>query len=245
MLELFLLATGTALATGVGALPVYWLGARAQRLRPAMWGIVVGVMGVASVQGLILPGLEQSDDLGVVAGFGAGVLFLLVARAAMGRREVHLGAIRGAGAQRGLLVFVVLFVHSLPEGLALGSAWASHATGLGVFVFLAIAIQNVPEGTAAAIPLHDASVSVTRAFWTAALTSAPQPPGALLAFVLVDTTRSLLGPAFGFAAGAMLALIIIEVVPAAIASGRPWIALRAAVVSGGLMALLGSVLEVG
>lgn len=245
MVELFLLASVTALATGLGALPVYWLGERAVALRPAMWGVVIGVMGVASVQGLLLPGLKESDDGGVLAGLGAGILFLVLARVLMSHRHVSLGTASGAGARRGLLIFVVLFVHSAPEGFALGSAWASHTTGLGVFVFLAIAIQNIPEGTAAAIPLRDASVSVTRAFWTATLTSAPQPAGALVAFALVEATRSLLGPSFGFAAGAMLALIVIEVVPTAIASDRPWSALRVALVSGALMALLGTALKVG
>lgn len=245
MLELFILATVTALATGLGALPVYWLGERALALRPAMWGIVIGVMGVASVQGLLLPGFDQSDDATVLAGLAAGILFLVAARALIGHRDVHLGTASGAGARRGLLVFVVLFVHSLPEGMALGSAWASHTAGLGTFVFVAIAIQNIPEGTAAAIPLRDASVSLPRAFWTATLTSAPQPAGALAAFALVEATRSLLGPSFGFAAGAMLALIAIEVIPAAVSSGRPWSALRAAVLSGALMAVLGSALEVG
>jgi ZIP family zinc transporter len=245
MLELFLLATVTALATGVGALPVYWLGSRALGLRPAMWGVVIGVLGVASVQGLLIPGLKESDDAGVLGGLAAGVLFLLVARTFLDHHEVQLGTASGITARRGVLVFLVLFVHSLPEGFALGSAWASHTSGLGLFVFLAIAIQNVPEGTAAAIPMRDASVSLPRAFWAATLTSAPQPPGALIAFGLVEATRSLLGPSFGFAAGAMLALVVVEVVPAALSSAKPASAVRAAVVSGVLMVVLGSVLEVG
>jgi ZIP family zinc transporter len=245
MLELLILATITALATGVGALPVYWLGARAAALRPAMWGVVIGVMGVASVQGLLIPGLREGPDAPVLAGLVAGVLFLVLTRALVGRHDVHMGTARGAGARRGVLVLVVLLVHSLPEGFALGSAWASHTAGLGVFVFLAIAVQNVPEGTAAAIPLRDASVPLARAFWIATLTSAPQPVGALAAFALVEATRSLLGPAFGFAAGAMLALILIEVVPAAVSSARPRSAFRAAIVSGAIMALLGTLLQGG
>lgn len=208
-----------------------------------LWGVVIGVMTVASVQGLLLPGLDEGADLPVVAGLAAGVAFLLGARVAIGRREAQVGVLSGTGARRALLVIAVLFVHSLPEGLALGSAWASDTAGLGVFVFLAIAIQNVPEGTATAIPLREARVSLTRAFWTATLTSAPQPVGALAAFALVEATRSLLGPSFGFAAGAMLALVVVEVVPAVRATPRA--AAAAAVVSGALMALLGTALEVG
>lgn len=245
MLALIALAVVTALATGLGALPVYWLGDRAALLRPAMWGIVIGVMGVASVQGLLLPGLEEGDDAAVLGGLAAGALFLVAARVFLGDHDLHIGNARGAEARRGILVVAVLFVHSLPEGLALGSAWASETAGLGVFIFLAIAIQNVPEGTAAAIPLRDAGVGIGRSFWTATLTSAPQPVGAALAYGLVEATRSLLAPSFGFAAGAMLALIVVEVVPAAWSSGRPWSAARAAVVSGALMAVLGALLEVG
>lgn len=245
MLALFLLAALTALATGLGALPVYWLGERADALRSAMWGVVIGVMGVASVQGLLIPGFQESGAVPVLAGFGAGVLFLVAARALLRRRNVRLGSTTGAGARRGLLVFLVLFVHSLPEGLALGSAWASDTVGLGAFVFVAIAVQNVPEGTAAAIPLRDAGIPIGRAFWAATLTSAPQPVGALGAYALVQATHSLLGPSFGFAAGAMLALVAIEVVPAARSSSRPRSALRAAIVAGGLMALLGAALNVG
>ena len=200
-------------------------------------------MTVASVQGLLLPGLDEGDDLPVLLGLVAGVLFLLGARVAIGHHEAQVGNLRGAGARRALLVFAVLFVHSLPEGLALGSAWASDTVGLGVFVFLAIAIQNVPEGTATAIPLREGDVSMGRAFWVATLTSVPQPVGALAAYALVEATQSLLGPSFGFAAGAMLALVVFEVLPAVRATPRP--AAVAAVASGALMALLGAALEVG
>jgi ZIP family zinc transporter len=245
MLELLALATLTALATGLGALPVYWLGARAERLRPVLWGVVIGVMTVASVQGLLLPGLDEGADLPVLGGLAAGVTFLLVARFAIGHHDAHVGMARGVGARRALLVFAVLFVHSLPEGLALGSAWASDTVGLGVFVFLAIAIQNVPEGTATAIPLREAGVSAGRSFWVAVLTSAPQPVGALAAYELVEATRSLLGPSFGFAAGAMLALVVVELVPAVRSSGRAGAGTLAALISGVLMVLLGGLLEVG
>lgn len=230
MIELFALATVTALATGLGALPVYWLGSRVRALQPALWGVVIGVMTVASVQGLILPGLDEGDDGALWAGLAAGVVFLLVARRIV--------------ASRGVLVIVVLFVHSLPEGLALGAAWASATVGLGVFVFLAIAIQNVPEGTAAAIGMRDDGAGLWRAFWAACLTSAPQPPGAVAAYGLVEATRSLLAPSFGFAAGAMLALVVVELVPEARRAHTAQAA-TAAVVSAALMVLLGTALEVG
>ena len=86
-------------------------------------------------------------------------------------------------------------------------------------MILAIAIQNIPEGTSVAIPMAEAGFSRTRQFWAAVGTSAPQPVGALVAFLLVEQIQSLLPFSFAFAAGAMLALIVVEILPKAF-SGR-------------------------
>src|SRR5687767_13162250 len=102
-------------------------------------------MVVASIQGLILPGLKEGSDGLVAIGVLGGLGFLLGARGLLSHRETHLGSADGKSAVRAVLVFSVLFVHSLPEGLALGGAWASESAGLGLFVFLAIALQNIPE----------------------------------------------------------------------------------------------------
>ena len=236
---LFLAASATAIATGAGALPVYWLGERIEAWRPALWGAVAGIMATASIQGLILPGLDEGSDVSLVAGGLVGVAFLLVAARVLGDHDVQFGSVGGAGARRAALVFAVLFVHSLPEGLALGAAWASGTTGLGVFVFLAIGLQNVPEGTATAIPLRDAGASKARAFWLATLTSAPQPVGALFAYGLVETTHSLLPVSFGFAAGAMLALVVVEVLPVALRPATRTAGLAGLLVGGAAMAGLG------
>ena len=115
-----------------------------------------------------------------------------------------------------ILVFAVLLVHSLPEGFAIGTAYASDTAGLSLFVIVAIAIQNIPEGTSVAIPMATAGFSRTRQFWAAVATSAPQPVGAVIAFLLVEQIGSLLPISFGFAAGAMLALVAIELAPEAI-----------------------------
>jgi hypothetical protein len=157
--ELALLAAagiGTALATGLGAVPVFALGVRADALRPLLWGLAAGVMTVASVVGLLAPALDAGSPGTVAGGLLAGVLFLVVGRRLLERRDVHVGALRGAGVRRSVLVFGVLLVHSLPEGFAIGTAFASEQTGLGLFVLLAIAVQNIPEGTTSAIPMRDA-----------------------------------------------------------------------------------------
>jgi ZIP family zinc transporter len=123
----------------------------------------------------------------------------------------------GPGARTSALVFLVLFVHSLPEGFAVGTAFASDRAGLSLFVILAIAIQNIPEGTSVAIPMAASGFSRTRQFWAAVATSAPQPVGALVAFLLVEQVETLLPVSFAFAAGAMLALIVVELLPKAYA----------------------------
>ena len=174
---LTLAGCATALATGIGAIPVSMLGGRAEQLRPALWGLTVGLMSVASVVGLLLPALGEGSAVAVAAGAVTGVTFLLVSRSALRGHDVHVGQLSGAGVQRSVLVFGVLLVHSLPEGFAIGTAFASDTEGLGLFVILAIALQNIPEGTATAIPMEAAGFSRTRQFWAAVLSSAPQPIG--------------------------------------------------------------------
>lgn len=241
---LFLAACATALATGLGAVPVYVFGSDAPWVKPVLWGVAFGVMGVAAIQGLLLPGLRNSGHLGVWIGVVAGVVFLLAARQLLGKRHVRVGAASGADARRALLIFVVLFVHSLPEGLALGAAWASGSANLGLFVFLAIALQNIPEGTAAAIPLRGAGYGMRRSVIAAVLTSAPQPVGALAAYALVTSVQSLLGPSFGFAAGAMLALVIVEIAPATLKGPNRLAGLGAAVAAAAVTVALGLMLSV-
>lgn len=216
MLELILAASATALATGLGAIPVFLLGTRAAALTPALLGIAGGVMAVASVAGLIMPALDEGTGAEVAAGLAVGVAFLLGARRWIDHSDrMPLGAGRTS-----LLVFAVLFVHSLPEGFAIGTAYASETSGLGLFVVLAIAIQNIPEGTSVAIPLAADGQSATRQFWAAVGTSLPQPVGAVVAFLLVEEITALLPLSFAFAAGAMLALVVVEVMPEALRSSR-------------------------
>ena len=212
---LALAGSGTALATGVGALPVSRLGAHATTIRPALWGITVGLMTVASVVGLLLPALDEGSKTSVAAGLATGIAFLLVSRKLLTNRDVHVGQLSGAGVRRSVLVFGVLLIHSLPEGFAIGTAFASETEGLGLFVILAIALQNVPEGTSVAIPMEAAGFQPRQQFWAAVLTSAPQPVGALMAYALVQQISALLPFSFAFAAGAMLCLVAVELAPEA------------------------------
>jgi zinc transporter, ZIP family len=235
VIVLVLAACGTALATGLGAIPVFFLGQRAAQLTPLLLGFAAGVMGVASIAGLLVPATEEGSTLAVVSGLVVGAGLLGVARSRLDPQTTFMGR-SGPGASTSALVFLVLFVHSLPEGFAVGTAFASDRAGLSLFVILAIAIQNIPEGTSVAIPMAAAGFSRTRQFWAAVGTSAPQPVGALVAFLLVEQIRSLLPFSFAFAAGAMLALIVVELLPKAYA-GPALLGPSAGVVCGGAVML--------
>jgi len=241
---LTLAALGTTFATGAGAVPVWRLGANAETLRPALWGLTVGLMSVAAVVGLLLPALDEGSFGAVAAGLLVGVAFLLASRQLLEHRDVHVGQLRGAGVRRAVLVFGVLFVHSLPEGLAIGTAYASETEGLALFVILAIALQNVPEGTSVAIPMDAAGFGHAQQFWAAVASSAPQPVGALIAYALVEQVESLLPFSFAFAAGAMLALVLVELVPQAFRRGGLAMASAGAAGGAALMLALAALLGV-
>ncbi len=192
MLTVVALGTATALATGLGAIPVFLLRPRTMGWEPALWGVTAGVMSVASIVGLLRPAIHRGSAAAVAGGLVAGVAFLVLTHVLLRRRDVHVGRLRGADVRTAVLVFAVLFAHSLPEGLAVGTAYASGTAALGTFVILAIALQNIPEGTSVAIPMAEAGFSRTQQFWAAVLTSSPQPVGAAIAYALVETVESLL-----------------------------------------------------
>jgi zinc transporter, ZIP family len=209
---LLLAASGTALATGIGAIPVFYLGNRAAQLTPVLLGFAAGVMGVASIAGLLIPAGEEGSALAVIGGLVAGASLLGAVRSRLSLGTTFMGH-ADSSARTSALVFLVLFAHSLPEGFAIGTAFASDRAGLSLFVILAIAIQNIPEGTSVAIPMAASGFSRSRQLWAAVTTSAPQPIGALIAFLLVEQIESLLPFSFALAAGAMLALIAVELLP--------------------------------
>lgn len=201
-----LAASLTVAATGLGAVPVILLGPRAERLRAALSGVAIGVMSVAAVQGLLIPAARSGSTATVVAGGVCGVVLLVGGRAAARR---HYASDRDA---RAWLTFAALFVHSLPEGLAIGAAFASSA-GLAVFVIVAIAVQNIPEGTAVAIGLRASGRSARTQIIAAVASSAPQVPGALVAWLAVDAIDAALPLSLALAGTAMLALVVVELVP--------------------------------
>ena len=218
---LLLAACGTALATGLGAIPVFFLGERAAQLTPLLLGFAAGVMGVASIAGLLIPAAEEGSaarrcSAGLAVGAGSARRGPLAAR----RPTPHFMGRTGPGARTSALVFLVLFVHSLPEGFAVGTAFASDRAGLSLFVILAIAIQNIPEGTSVAIPMAAAGFSRTPPVLGGGRdqrSAAGRRPDRLSRWS--SRSSGLLPFSFAFAAGAMLALIAVEMLPQAY-SGR-------------------------
>ena len=130
------------------------------------------------------------------------------------------------------LILGILTVHSFPEGVAIGVSFADVGLSggvpifgvvvpvLAVFMTIAISIHNVPEGVAVSIPLRSMGVSEWRMVGAAVLSSLPQPIGAVLAFVFVTWARAFLPFGFGFAAGAMIYLVITEFIPEALEIGE-------------------------
>jgi ZIP family zinc transporter len=243
VIEVLAAAIGTTLATGLGAIPVFFVGGRASRWQPALWGLAAGVMSVASIVGLLRPALDSGSTGTVVLGLAAGLAFLGTVRVLLRGSDVVVGGLHGADVRTSVLVFSVLFVHSLPEGFAIGTAYASEVTGLGLFVILAIGLQNIPEGTSVAIPMAEAGFTRSQQFWAAVATSAPQPVGAVIAYALVETIAGLLSFSFAFAAGAMLALVLTDLAPRAL---RPasWRGLLGIASGGTVMLLLSAALGV-
>ena len=235
---------GTALATGLGAVPVLFLGGRSEKLRPALWGFAAGTMGVVSIVGLLASALDEGSVADVGLGLAIGVGFMLATRRYLAAHRITVHGRQGEGVRSSVLVFAVLFVHSFPEGLAMGTAFASNTAGLGLYVIVAIALQNIPEGTSVAIPMNAAGFSKAQQFWAAVVTSVPQPVAAIVAYVLVEQVDALLPVSFAFAAGAMLSLVAVELLPQALTRSGRNAGLAGATAGGALMLALSVVLGV-
>jgi ZIP family zinc transporter len=224
----------TALATGVGALPFFLFDSVGDRWNVVLWGLASGIMVSASLFGLVLEGLAEADGqfLGLGLGVVAGVLLVVVAHDVIVDAEVDPHQYEEADFKKLVLILGILTVHSFPEGVAVGVSFAELGlTGdlelfgfvvpvLAVFMTVAISIHNVPEGLAISIPLHAMGVSNPRKVWWAVFSSLPQPIGAVLAFYFVRVAREFLPFGFGFAAGAMVYLVLTEFVPEALELGE-------------------------
>ncbi len=214
VVTVFLAASVTALATGLGALPFLlarhpgrsWLG-----LANAL---AAGFMVGASV-GLLWEGWSRGPAR-TTAGAAAGVIAIVLTRRVLGRRrEFHVGAFSGADSRRMLVIVGLMTMHSFTEGIGIGVSFGSDEA-FGIVIAIAIAIHNIPEGLAISLVLVPRGVSVGRAGAWSIFSSLPQPLMAIPAFLFVEAFEPFLPVGLGFAAGAMLWMVAVELVPEAL-----------------------------
>lgn len=238
---LWIIASGMGTALGALGLLVFRR-PPARRLLDGLLGFTAGVMAAAVSFSLIVPGLDAGSWVEVVGGFLLGTAFLLLldvlvphAHAEFGERG-HVPLEQVEAGRRASMLLSALTIHNIPEGMAVGVAFAAGGPDLGIPLALAIGIQNVPEGFAAGAPLIAMGTSRARATAVAGATGLVEPPAAFLAFFAVELIGPLLPWALGFAAGAMLYVVIDELVPEAEGHGNERLATLAAM--GGFALLL-------
>lgn len=220
VLVVFLYALLTALATGLGALPFALLRDVSPRMVAYAGAVAAGLMLGASF-GLLSEGTEYGRGATLIGGL-LGVGFILVTQRYLGGHdagELAFEAVRGEGARKMLLFVVVMTVHSFAEGVAVGVSFGGGAT-LAAVITIAIAIHNVPEGVAITAVLRPRGVSVARCAGWSVFSSLPQPLMAVPAFLFVDAFRVALPYGLGFAAGAMVYMVLVELLPEAYRLGE-------------------------
>ena len=234
----FLVALGTALATGLGALPFVFTG----RLDRSWLGIANSLASgfmLGAAAGLCYEGARYGLER-TAAGALAGAAFIWVSRALIGgNRELHFGALEGADARRALMIVGIMTLHSFAEGVGVGVAFGVEQT-LGVLIGVAIAVHNIPEGLAISLVLVPRGTSPRNAAAWSVFSSLPQPLMAVPAFLFVETFAAFLPIGLGFAAGAMLWLVGADLLPEALATTR--LSVVALTVTSSALAMLGFVL---
>lgn len=216
----FLAALITALATGLGALPFLFVRKPSAGAVAYSNAIAAGLMLGASF-GLVSEGTAHGPGQTLVGGV-VGVLFILAAQRVLGERgeeELVFEAVRGDSARRMLLILVVMTVHSFSEGVAVGVSFGGGTT-LATLITVAIAIHNIPEGVAITAVLRPQGVGIVRCAGWSIFTSLPQPLMAVPAFLFVETFAPALPYGLGFAAGAMVFMVLVELLPEAYGQGH-------------------------
>ena len=210
--------------TALGAASVFFFaGRRSERLERMTLGFAGGVMSAAAVFSLLLPARERAQALGLrpwavlCAGalLGAGLIL------AMDVFLSRLGSLRrcGRSGARAALLYGAITLHNIPEGMAVGLAFALAADAGGAALYaacalaLGIGLQNIPEGAAVALPLSQCGAGRGRSFLLGALSGAAEPVFGLLAALLAGRALSLMPGLMAFSAGAMLMVVFSEMIP--------------------------------
>lgn len=212
LLGVTLAALVTALATGLGALPFAFARSMSRRWLGISNAIAGGFMLSAS-GALVIEGAIRGVWR-VVAGAVVGAGFIYATRRLLGEQELHFGELRGADAKKAALIVAVMTLHSFSEGIGVGVSYGGGAE-LGIFITIAIAIHNIPEGLAISLVLVPRGASVRSAAGWSIFSSLPQPLVAAPAYLFVEQFRPFLPVGFGFAGGAMIWVVLAELLPEA------------------------------
>ena len=215
-----------SLACGLGAVPLFIRGIDVAKHIGLGYALAGGLMFAASVYNLLLPAFTLGPEnaitilpvLKTLAGMAVGCFTLWSFQRYLTPARLSTRWLRPLGGRVEALVFLAMACHSVPEGVAVGVGFAAEAhhaemLGFGWYVAVAIAIHNIPEGLAVALPMRANGASFWPCFIAAFLTSLPQPIAAVPASLLVWFFEPLMLPLLGFAAGAMMYLVIVELIP--------------------------------
>ena len=217
------------LGTSLGAAMVFFLrGQLNEMVQRSLTGFAAGVMVAASVWSLLIPAMEQSEAMGqlafvpAVVGLWAGILFLLLLDHII--PHLHMNSDEQEGPQcslsRRLMLVLAVVLHNIPEGMAVGVVYASWQSGASEITFAAamalsigIAIQNFPEGAIISMPLQAEGIKKHKAFLMGAASGLVEPLGALITIAAASLVIPLLPYLLSFAAGAMLYVVVEELIP--------------------------------
>ena len=216
---------GTALGAGCVFLMKKSLSDKVQR---ALNGFASGVMVAASIWSLIIPAIEQSENLGkfsffpAVIGFWAGVLFLLLLDHVI--PHLHQNGTQAEGPkshlQKTTMMLLAVTLHNIPEGMAVGVVYDGYLSGNAeisaagaLALSLGIAIQNFPEGAIISMPLRAEGMKKSKAFMSGTLSGIVEPVGAALTVLAAHFILPALPYLLSFAAGAMLYVVVEELIP--------------------------------
>ena len=218
------------LGTSLGAGCVFFLkNSLRDGIQRALTGFAAGVMVAASVWSLLIPAMEQAADLGRLAffpaavGFWLGILFLLLLLDHL-IPHLHQNSLQAEGPksqlQRTTMMVLAVTLHNIPEGMAVGVVYAGYLAGTAqitaagaLALSLGIAIQNFPEGAIISMPLRAEGMKKGRAFWGGVLSGIVEPIGAVLTILAAGIVVPALPYLLSFAAGAMLYVVVEELIP--------------------------------
>jgi ZIP family zinc transporter len=230
VLQALLATCFTWFLTALGAAGVFLKQQLSKKTLDAMLGFAAGVMIAASYWSLLAPAIEMSEDSGTPSWVPAVVGFLLGAAVLRGIDRIlphlHLRAPMEEAEgihtrwKRTTLLILAITLHNIPEGLAVGVAFGAVAAGLpsaelagAIALALGIGIQNFPEGMAVSLPLRREGMSRFKAFWYGQLSGIVEPAAGVLGALLVIIAKPILPYALAFAAGAMIFVVVEEVIP--------------------------------